>query len=203
MRDRPRDCARQANLRARKPPEGWAISAYRLTNPNTRPPSKCIDSKSSFAEACVTYRQLTATRTPACASLSDPRAVSNRARALPPVQPKPSARFKTTELMARRSCEARSRSLRLMASISGRDNSTTSSECSKIDELFGLCMPTTGAACVPTESRQLRCTRSPLARKVRRTAGTIRKAAIGTDTATVTVTGTATATATAGRQRQR
>ena len=34
------------------------------------------------------------------------------ARALPAVQPKPSARFKTTELIARRNCEARSRSFR-------------------------------------------------------------------------------------------
>ena len=85
---------------------------YRLTNPNTRPPSECIDSSSSFVALCGMYRQATAIRNPVPASFKDPRAVSNRARAEPPVQPKPSARFKATELSARRTCEPRSRSFR-------------------------------------------------------------------------------------------
>ncbi len=66
---------------AQQPPQSppSAHLSYRLHNPNTRPP----DSRSSSAAVCETYRQATATRMPACASLSDPRAVSNRARALP------------------------------------------------------------------------------------------------------------------------
>jgi hypothetical protein len=166
---------------------------YRLHNPNTRPPSTCMDSSTTSAAVCVTYRQATATRIPACASFNDPRAVSNRARAQPPVQPKPSAKFRATELMARRSCEARSRSLRWMASTSGRACSTTASACSTIVELFGLWMPIHGAVCVPTDSLKLRNYGRSLARRVRHRQAQSEKRRLGP-----TATATATATTVAG-----
>jgi hypothetical protein len=85
---------------------------YRRTKPKTRPPKLCMDSSTGPAATSETYPQATATRMPARASFNDPLAVSNRRRELPAELPSPSAKFKATLLMARRSCDARSRSLR-------------------------------------------------------------------------------------------
>ncbi len=59
-----------------------------------------------------TYPHAMAMRSAASDSFSDPSAVSKRNRALPRAAPKPSAKFNEMELSARRSCEAKSRSLR-------------------------------------------------------------------------------------------
>jgi len=93
-------------------------------------------------------------RTPARASRSDPSAVSNRSRELPERVPSPSAALSPTELSARRTCDARSRSLRAMASTSGRASLAISSALSRIVDAeewskdhvsFGLYMPPLGS----------------------------------------------------------
>jgi len=65
---------------------------YLRANPAIRAPSGCAQASASFALACDTYPQATATRMPVSASLSEPSADSNRSRPLPPATPNPSGK---------------------------------------------------------------------------------------------------------------
>ena len=98
-------------------------SDHRRPSPNSLPPSESSDSTNAATAPSATYPQATAIRTPARASRSDPSAVSNLNRALPERVPSPSAVLSPTELSARRTCEARFRSCRLIAATIGRASS--------------------------------------------------------------------------------
>ena len=113
-----------------------------------------MDSSTAQVDSRQTYPQATATRMPVRASRKDPRAVSNRSRALPRETPNPSAQFSAILLIARCNCEARSRSLRWILSTSGRANSTTPSECSKIEQLCEFCIPPERAVFMPWASHE-------------------------------------------------
>jgi len=113
-----------------------------------------MDSSSSFVALCGMYRQATAIRNPVCASFNDPRAVSNRARALPPCSRNPPRDSKPRNL-------ERAAAVRRGPGPCAAQHPRAAEPARRLQvsvpkwTSFSDCACPFGAACVTTDSHQL------------------------------------------------